>query len=109
MTTAGFSLLSECLHLRKKCLLLPVRGQYEQGINARYAERLGLAVHRTSLTAHTLGEYFDTLETPVADHRDVLWPDNRGFFGILNRTMDEICPCRTAVSAASVREELVPR
>lgn len=54
ITTAGFSLLSGCLHLRKKMLLLPVQGQYEQIVNARYAKKLGLALNRTALTAGTL-------------------------------------------------------
>ncbi|HNS23055.1 MAG TPA: glycosyltransferase family protein [Sedimentisphaerales bacterium] len=57
IATAGFSLLSECLYFRKKGLLLPVQGQYEQIVNARYAEKLGLALNRLSLNVQTLIEY----------------------------------------------------
>ncbi len=37
----GFSLLSECVYLRKPALSIPVAGQFEQALNARYLERLG--------------------------------------------------------------------
>ncbi|MHC4743282.1 MAG: glycosyltransferase family protein, partial [Planctomycetota bacterium] len=44
IASAGFSLLSECLYLKKKMLLQPVAGQYEQVINAHYIEKLGLGL-----------------------------------------------------------------
>jgi uncharacterized protein (TIGR00661 family) len=37
----GFSLLSECVYLHKPVLSMPVAGQFEQTLNARYLERLG--------------------------------------------------------------------
>jgi len=37
----GFSLLSECVYLHKPALSIPVAGQFEQTLNARYLERLG--------------------------------------------------------------------
>lgn len=109
IATAGFSLLSECLYFRKKMLLLPVGGQYEQVINARYAERLGLALSRSSLDAATLTEYLDILDTPIANHGDILWPDNRALFDILNRTLDQIfSQYRTAPAAVSTSGGLLP-
>ena len=38
----GFSLLSECVYLHKPALSLPVAGQFEQTLNARYLERARL-------------------------------------------------------------------
>ncbi len=87
VATAGFSLLSECLHLRKKMLLLPIRGQYEQIVNACYAQEMGLGLNRSRLDAPTLEEYLNWTETPMADHEDVLRPDNEAFFDILERTI----------------------
>lgn len=110
ITTAGFSLLSECLYLKKKMLLLPVQGQYEQIVNARYAERLGLALNRTALTAQALTEYLDSLETPIANHSDILWPDNRAVFDLLNQTIHSIlCRRRTTERAIPVSNGLLPR
>jgi uncharacterized protein (TIGR00661 family) len=34
-------LLSECVYLHKPALSIPVAGQFEQTLNARYLERLG--------------------------------------------------------------------
>jgi uncharacterized protein (TIGR00661 family) len=40
----GFSLLSEAVYLGKPILSVPLRGQFEQTMNARYTERLGYGV-----------------------------------------------------------------
>lgn len=90
IATAGFSLLSECLFFRKKMLLLPIRGQYEQVVNACYAEKLGLGLHRSRLDADTLAEYLAWSERPVAEHADLLWPENEGFFQILDGTIRNV-------------------
>jgi uncharacterized protein (TIGR00661 family) len=37
----GFSLMSECVHLRIPLYAVPIDGQYEQELNARYLEMLG--------------------------------------------------------------------
>jgi uncharacterized protein (TIGR00661 family) len=90
ISTAGFSLLSECLHLRKKMLLLPIRGQYEQIVNAHYAQRLGFGLHRDRLDGPTLAEYLDWARTPIADREDILWPDNESFFEVLDGTIEMV-------------------
>jgi uncharacterized protein (TIGR00661 family) len=41
----GFTLLSECVYLHKPLLAIPVRGQFEQILNARYIERLGYGAY----------------------------------------------------------------
>jgi len=38
----GFSLMTECIHLRKPVLSIPVKDQIEQMINAVYLQRMGL-------------------------------------------------------------------
>jgi uncharacterized protein (TIGR00661 family) len=92
IATAGFSLISECLHFRKKMLLLPIHGQYEQIINAFYAEKLGLALHCERFDAATVGEYLEVLDEPVTEHPDILWPDNEALFSTLQRTLAAVCP-----------------
>jgi uncharacterized protein (TIGR00661 family) len=87
IATAGFSLISECLHLRKKMLLLPIEGQYEQMVNARYMEKLGLGFLRKRLDAGSLADYLTLADRPMPDHADILWPDNERFFRILSQTM----------------------
>jgi uncharacterized protein (TIGR00661 family) len=47
----GFSLMSECVHLRVPMLSVPIRRQYEQELNARYLEQLGYGRRAKSLDA----------------------------------------------------------
>lgn len=90
IATAGFSLISECLHLRKKMLLLPIDGQYEQMVNAHYIEKLGLGFLRRRLDAGSLADYLTLADRPMPDHAEILWPDNEHFFRILTQTMHRI-------------------
>ncbi len=89
IASAGFSLMSECLYLRKRMLLLPLAGQYEQIINAHYAERLGLGVSSLWLDEAVLARFLDQIDGPMPQDDRILWPDNRKFFealqGILSR------------------------
>lgn len=45
----GFTLMGECVYLRKPMLSVPVRRQFEQVLNARYLERLGYGQEATSV------------------------------------------------------------
>jgi uncharacterized protein (TIGR00661 family) len=53
----GFSLLSEAVYLGKPVLSIPLRGQFEQLMNARYLERLGYGLCASSPTAERAGEF----------------------------------------------------
>lgn len=44
ITGAGFETPAEALHLQKKLMVIPIRGQYEQLCNAAALERLGVQV-----------------------------------------------------------------
>ena len=90
IATAGFSLLSECMYLRKNMLLLPQHGQYEQMLNAHYAQKLGLASSTMSLDKNVLAAFLETLDKPRIPDKTVIWPDNKKFLHILEDTMAKI-------------------
>jgi uncharacterized protein (TIGR00661 family) len=90
IASAGFSLISECLYLKKKMLLFPVAGQYEQIINAEYTEKLGLGIKADRLDESVLKRFLDSLDKPMGDDERILWPDNEKFFGILQDTFDSM-------------------
>ena len=90
VASAGFSLLSECLHLKKKMLLLPVAGQYEQMINAHYVEKFGLGVSAEKLDEKVLARFLDELDKPMPDDERILWPDNDKFFQILQEVLNKL-------------------
>ncbi len=90
VASAGFSLISECMHLRKKMLLLPLANQYEQVINARYIEKLGLGVAAEHLDEPSLARFLDGLDKPLPDDDRILWPDNAEFFRILQKVLNRL-------------------
>ncbi len=58
----GFSLLSECVYLHKPVLSLPVSGQFEQVLNARYLERLGYGAYAEAPTPEAIGAFLEHLQ-----------------------------------------------
>ena len=53
----GFTLLSEAVYLRKPILSIPLRAQFEQVLNARYAERLGYGLAAERADDAVLGAF----------------------------------------------------
>jgi uncharacterized protein (TIGR00661 family) len=83
IASAGFSLMSECLYLRKRMLLLPLAGQYEQIINADYAQKLSLGISARQLDETVLSRFLEQIDEPMPQDDRILWPDNERFFEIL--------------------------
>ncbi len=90
IASAGFSLISECLYLRKKMLLLPVAGQYEQIINAHYIQKLGLGISAETLDETIIAQFFEELDKPLPDDERIIWPDNNKFFRILQDVLNKL-------------------
>jgi uncharacterized protein (TIGR00661 family) len=90
IASAGFSLVSECMALRKRMLLVPVAGQYEQLLNARYVERLGLGTWDRRLTPAAVSRFLEGLDHPPGDAPGILWPDNERFLTILQTTLSRL-------------------
>ena len=68
----GFSLLSEAVYLHKPVLSIPVAGQFEQALNARYLERLGYGVYAPDATSAVITEFLERLapcEAALASYR----------------------------------------
>ena len=57
VASAGYSLMSEAVYLRKPMLALPLAGQFEQEMNARYLERLGYGTVETALDEAALERF----------------------------------------------------
>jgi uncharacterized protein (TIGR00661 family) len=61
ITGGGFSLLSEAVYLHKPILSIPLAGQAEQQLNARYLARLGYGQFAPRLTAEELETFLAAL------------------------------------------------
>lgn len=90
VATAGLSLLSESLYLKKRMFLMPLKGQFEQQVNAVYAQRLGFARCAEDLNESDLKLYFADLDKNFPNDDRILWPDNEAYFGILDQTLQKI-------------------
>jgi uncharacterized protein (TIGR00661 family) len=62
----GFSLLSECVYLHKPALSIPVGGQFEQTLNARYLARLGYGEYAEAPTPQAIGAFLERLPAHAA-------------------------------------------
>ena len=62
ITGGGFSLLSEAVYLGKPTLAMPLAGQFEQLMNARYLEREGYGTCALSIDPAELGRFLDGLD-----------------------------------------------
>lgn len=91
VATAGFSLISECLHFRKKMMLSPVRCQFEQIVNAHYIEKAGWGRSIGALNCEEMGRFLDGVdEKPDESDPLIVLPDNETFFRIFEKTLTNI-------------------
>lgn len=90
VATAGFSLLSECLYFRKRMLLNPVAGQYEQIVNTHYIKKAGLGLGTDRLTAEDVRQFLELLEKPFTPDPGILLPDNERYFALVEATFRNI-------------------
>ncbi|MHC4551625.1 MAG: MJ1255/VC2487 family glycosyltransferase [Planctomycetota bacterium] len=91
IASAGFSLLSECLHFQKPMLLVPVQEQYEQILNAYYIEKLGLGHRTDKICRNSIARFLRNIDTlPGGNHPTVEYPDNERFFRLFNETFNRI-------------------
>jgi uncharacterized protein (TIGR00661 family) len=58
----GFSLLSEAVYLGKPVLSVPLQGQFEQVMNARYLRREGFGMCAMEVTPAVLAEFLERLD-----------------------------------------------
>ncbi|NJK88659.1 MAG: teichoic acid biosynthesis protein [Myxococcales bacterium] len=83
----GFTLMGEALYLKKPMLSVPVRGQFEQILNARYLERLGYGTWTRNVTASDVMDLNAKAPLYRKALEDVEHDANVGFFRQLEESM----------------------
>lgn len=61
VASAGFTLMGEAVYLRRPMLAVPIQGQFEQVLNARYLEREGYGLAADEINDTRLGEFIERL------------------------------------------------
>ncbi len=90
VASAGFTLLSEAVHLGKPYLATPVRGQFEQVLNARYLHELGYGTYDERLDLDTLREFQANLDRYEENLRSYERHGNDVLFGRVDELIDQV-------------------
>jgi uncharacterized protein (TIGR00661 family) len=61
VASAGFTLMGEAVYLRRPMLAVPLHGQFEQVLNARYLERLGYGLAADVIDGGRLGTFVERI------------------------------------------------
>lgn len=88
----GFSLMGEAVTLGVPMLSVPIEGQFEQELNARYLERLGYGVWSHKLTREAITTFLERTDELAQNLADYPRQDNTMTFACL----DELIACRAA-------------
>ena len=86
IATAGFTLISEALHLKKPYCALPMQGQFEQQLNAFQVDQLGYGKAVSSVTAEAIGDFLYRVPDFEARLQDYQSSDN----GQIKQKLDDL-------------------
>ncbi len=84
VTGGGFTLITEALQFGKPVYSIPVRGQFEQVLNAYYLARLGYGEFHEKLDPTSLLEFQNRLPTYSENLRSYRRTDNTQIFAAVN-------------------------
>lgn len=61
IASAGFTLISESLYLKKPYFAIPLQGQFEQTLNALFLKNSGLGIYSENPTKNQIQEFINNL------------------------------------------------
>ena len=89
ITGGGFSLLSEAVYLGKPTLAMPLKGQFEQLMNARYLEREGYGTCALGINDEVLERFLVGLDGFHEQLGDYSQDGNREALEVIGRVVEE--------------------
>jgi uncharacterized protein (TIGR00661 family) len=87
--TAGFTLLSEALYLRKPYLALPMQGQFEQQLNGYQLDQLGYGMSIDDVRSEAIGHFLYRLPDFEQRLQQYNAGDNRAIKAKLDELLDD--------------------
>ena len=91
MATAGFTLISEALYLRKPYLALPMQGQFEQELNAYQLQQQDYGKRVSEVTAETIADFLYHLPDYRERLKQYQVTDNRAIKAKLDELLADDC------------------
>lgn len=88
ITGGGFSLLSEAVYLGKPVLAMPLKGQFEQLMNARYLERQGYGTCALAIDKAELSRFLEGLDGYHEKLAGYSQDGNREALEVITRTVE---------------------
>jgi uncharacterized protein (TIGR00661 family) len=89
MATAGYTLITESLYLRKPYLALPMQGQFEQEINAVFLAQLGYGRNMRRITPEAIGDFLYRLPEYGARLAAYGAEDNAAILAMVDRLLED--------------------
>ncbi len=91
MATAGFTLLTESLFLRKPYFAMPMKGQFEQEINGLFLEKLQYGKNCRSVTEEVLASFLYHIPDYRSNLESYKVEDNSAITGKLDELLENDC------------------
>ena len=91
ISTAGFTLMTEALHLRKPMLALPMGGQFEQELNAHLLEDLNYGKNGRTADSESIGDFLYRLPEYQAALESYPAQDNSAILAKLDELLADDC------------------
>jgi uncharacterized protein (TIGR00661 family) len=88
VASAGFTLMGEAVYLRRPMLAVPLAGQFEQVLNARYLEREGYGLATDEISQARLGQFLEALPELARNLERYRQDGNRDLLASLDRTLE---------------------
>jgi uncharacterized protein (TIGR00661 family) len=86
----GFSLMCEAVHLHVPLLCVPLEGQWEQQLNARWLAKLGYGAWAPALEPKKVTEFLNRVDEYAAGVARYVPRDNAVLYGCVDELMERI-------------------
>ncbi len=86
----GYSLMGEAVHLHVPMLSVPLEGQYEQELNARYLQKLGYGAFARSLDAPTMEAFLKNTDANAHALEKYVPHHNGMLFGLVDELLKDV-------------------
>ena len=90
VASGGFTLMGECVYLRKPMLSVPVGRQFEQVLNARYLEQAGYGRAAVEIDSPTLKRFLQDVPACEESLASYSQDGNADLFSALDQRLDRI-------------------